>query len=158
MFDEEKLAQLVRQAWADKALRANLLDDPTSYIRNGGIKVPEGLEASLQVDKDTISLRFEPQRAADGQPELSETALNNVVAVASTHVGVVAITRVDDVRTGKPTGHAHTGILEGAFQPCVAVADPQELGVATRERTGNFREQLGIFLDTNAAATPHWRH
>jgi len=77
MFDEESLGQLLRQAWADKALQATLLSDPTSYLRKNGIKIPEGAEAHLQVDKDTISLRFEPQRYR-GQSELSETALNNV--------------------------------------------------------------------------------
>jgi len=78
MFDEESLGQLLRQAWADKALQATLLSDPTSYLRKNGIKIPEGAEAHLQVDKDTISLRFEPQRSSNGQSELSETALNNV--------------------------------------------------------------------------------
>src|SRR5262245_46798052 len=78
MFDEEKLAQLVRQAWADKTLQATLLKDPTPYLRQNGIKVPEGLEARLQVEKDTVTLRFEPQRPASGQSELSESALSNV--------------------------------------------------------------------------------
>jgi hypothetical protein len=78
MFDEERLGQLVRQAWTDKALQATLWDDPTSYLRQNGIKIPDGMEANLQVDKDTISLRFEPQRPAGGQSELSESALNNV--------------------------------------------------------------------------------
>jgi hypothetical protein len=78
MVDEERLAQLVRQAWADKALQSTLLSDPTAYFRNNGITIPEGLEASLQVDKDTISLRLEPQRPANGQSELTERALENV--------------------------------------------------------------------------------
>lgn len=79
MVDEERLGQLVRQAWADKTLQATLLKDPTSYIRQNGIKVPDGLEAHLSVERDTISLRFEPQRPADGQSELPESTLNNVV-------------------------------------------------------------------------------
>lgn len=78
MFNEEKLSQLVRQAWADKALQAALLSDPTPYLREHGIAIPDGLEASLQVDKDTISLRFEPQKPAAGQSELTDSALNNV--------------------------------------------------------------------------------
>jgi len=79
MFDEERLAQLVRQAWSDKALQATLLSDPTPYLRENGIKIPEGLAAHLQVEKDTVTLRFEPQRPTNGQSELTESTLDNVV-------------------------------------------------------------------------------
>ena len=94
MFDEEKLAQLVRQAWADKALQATLLNDPTPYLRRNGIKIPEGLDARLQVDNDTVTLRFEPQRPADGQSELSESALNNVTGGLVFQFKLVAVKTV----------------------------------------------------------------
>jgi hypothetical protein len=94
MFDEERLGQLVRQAWTDKALQATLLNDPTPYLRQNGIEIPEGLEARLQVDKDTISLRFEPERPAGGQSELSESALNNVTGGLVFQFKLVAVKTV----------------------------------------------------------------
>jgi hypothetical protein len=94
MFDEEKLGQLVRQAWTDKALQATLQSDPTSYLRQNGIKIPDGLEARLQVDKDTISLRFEPERPPAGQSELSEGALNNVTGGLVFQFKLVAVKTV----------------------------------------------------------------
>lgn len=107
MFDEEKLAQLVRQAWNDKALQATLLSDPTPYLRQNGIKIPEGVAARLQVDKDTISLRFEPRRPADGQSELSESALNNVVGGLVFTFKLVAVKTVsyDPPPPPPPPGH-----------------------------------------------------
>jgi len=78
MVDEERLAQLVRQAWKDKALQATLLKDPTPYLKSNGIAIPEGLAARLQVEKDTVTLRLEPARPANGQSELSDSALGNV--------------------------------------------------------------------------------
>jgi hypothetical protein len=79
MFDEQKLAELVRQAWKDRGLQAIMQNDLTPYLRQNGIKIPEGLQARLEVDRDAVTLRFEPQPPADGQAELSESALNNVV-------------------------------------------------------------------------------
>jgi hypothetical protein len=94
MLDEERLAQLVRQAWADKALQAALLIDPAPYLRENGIEIPEGVEAHLQVERDTISLRFEPQRPATGQSELSESALENVTGGLFFQFKLVAVKTV----------------------------------------------------------------
>ena len=83
MVDEERLAQLVRQAWKDKALQATLLNDPTPYLKNHGIAIPDGLTARLQVEKDTVTLRLEPARPANGARSCLRETLTRCCATAA---------------------------------------------------------------------------
>jgi hypothetical protein len=77
--DQDKISELVKRAAADKKLQKSLLDDPSEFLRNNGIAIPQGLEATVATDKDSLTLRLQPQRPAGDNAELTDSALNNVV-------------------------------------------------------------------------------
>jgi hypothetical protein len=89
--DEEKISELVKRAAGDKKLQKGLLDDPSEFLRSNGIAIPQGLEATIATDKESLTLRLQPQRPAGDNAELTEGALNNVVGGLTFMFKLVAV-------------------------------------------------------------------
>jgi hypothetical protein len=73
---EQRLAELMKSAWANEGSRQELLRDPTDFIRRSGIEIPEEFEVKVSAEKDSVSLRIIPN--ASGEGELTDSSLSKV--------------------------------------------------------------------------------
>jgi hypothetical protein len=83
-LDEAKVSKLVNEALADKRIRKTLIDDPIRFIRENGIAIPDGTEARVVTEKDSISLEMRMPKPAGDDAALSDQVLDSVVGGAGT--------------------------------------------------------------------------
>jgi hypothetical protein len=66
----------------DKNLQNSLVHAPSEFLRENGVEIPDGLEVTVVTDKDSLSVRIQPQNSAANHAELADSALEGVVGGA----------------------------------------------------------------------------
>lgn len=77
--DQRKWTQLVKRAWTDETLKQQLLNDPTSLLREHGIAIPAGADVRVVQNKGTVACIVESVKSADDLAELTASDLSGVV-------------------------------------------------------------------------------
>jgi hypothetical protein len=79
---QEKVSHLVKRAMGDKKLQKSLLNSPSQFLRENGIEISADLEVTVATDKDSLSVRIQPQNSAANEAELTDDALEGVLGGA----------------------------------------------------------------------------